>query len=479
MTDSIYDRQKALDVAQRCRQRWQLDDALVGYDDLTWDTSNPDRPVLHLEDITGIPFLDGISGVEEYQHRARVRAGDGDLFAAGTSPADGYETYNRQLLNLGETEFLAASDPDDPKAVARACSSGDAFQRLQQVCTERGGLLIHPYMAIDSVWQLARKLQQSTDQPVSVLGPPPPALWVANDKSHFSRVVSESLSDDWLVDTRRSNDPDTLADALGDMAQHCDHVGLKRTRCASAMGNAVFDAHDLRDLSSTKLRSLVDDFLQRTRWTPDEDVLVVEWRTTDLSPSTQLWIPPLDQGEPVLEGVYEQLLDGPEKVFLGSRPSTLPDPVNQAIGEASLQVSAVFQALGYVGRCSFDFIITGDLHGAFHASFTECNGRWGGTSTPMHLVDRLLDFPDSRPAYVATDYYLPDPLIGMTFGDLVEALGNHLFDPDTGDGRFILYNVGPLNECGKFDIISLGDDPEDARHGLDQLLPQSLGIGVD
>ncbi len=476
MSHRLYDPTLAKHVAQDCRQRWQLDDALMAYDDLAFRGAEDDRPVLHLEDVTGIPFVDGVPGVEEYQHRARVRATDGDLFAAGTRPAEGYEDYNQQHLQLGDTRFIYASHPDDPRAVARACAQTDAFSTLCDVATDRGGLLIHPYMAIDTVWQLARKLHRHTDQPISVLGPPTPALWVANDKSHLSHVVSEALSPDWLVQTKRSSDPDTLTDELASMARRCDHVGLKRTRCASAMGNAVFDASEIRQQSRDQLRHQVDHFLERTRWTPDEDVLVVEWRPTDISPSTQLWIPPIDQGEPRLEGVYEQLLEGPEKVFLGSQPSTLPDAVNHAIAQASLQVSAVFQALGYVGRCSFDFIITGDLHGDFQAAFTECNGRWGGTSTPMHLVDRLLDFPESRPDYIATDYYLPDSHAAMTFGDLRQALDEHLFDPLTGDGRFVLYNVGPLSECAKFDIISFGDDPEDARHGLQHILPSTLGF---
>ena len=39
-----------------------------------------DTPTLHLDDVSGIPFLVGVPGVEEYQHRARLRCGDGDLF---------------------------------------------------------------------------------------------------------------------------------------------------------------------------------------------------------------------------------------------------------------------------------------------------------------------------------------------------------------------------------------------------------------
>lgn len=470
-----FDPGPARGVADTLVEEWQLQRRLEPYHPLRWQPGHRGLPVLHLEDVTGIPFVDGVSGIREYQHRARVRAATDDIFAAGTEPVDGYEPYCRRTLELGTPDFLLATSDSDPKAVARACQSPESLDRLSRRAVE-GGLVIHPYMAIEPVWKLARRLSKTTEAPVSVLGPPPPVLWVANDKSRICRIVEELLGPEWLVETRRSNQPDQIADALYELAGGSARVGLKRTRCASAMGNLVFDAESVRHRSRTQIRSLVDDFLERTQWGGDEDVLVVEWRDTDLSPSTQLWIPPACQGLPVLEGIYEQLLDGPEKVFLGSQPSTLPKPVHEALGRASLQICTALQKMGYVGRCSFDFIITGDPDGDFDARFTECNGRWGGTSTPMHLVDRLLETDGRRRPYVATDYYLPESHLGMTFTDVVDALGDELYSSRTDSGRFVLYNVGPLSEVGKFDVISLGESPADARHGLDAILPRRLGI---
>ena len=467
------DTSRAQSIADELAEQWQLAEASRPYRPLSWD-GDSSAPTLHLEDITGIPFVDGISGVQEYQHRARVRADTGDLFAAGTRPPDGYEDYCQKQLALGDPGFLHV-EGEDPMAVAQACHDPDVRRRLRDHARDAGGLLLHPYMAIESVWELARQLTDEADVPVSVVGPPPPVSWVANDKSHFSTLVEQTLGSQWLVDTRRSREPEQLAHALGELAEQCDRVGLKRTRCASAMGNVVFDAARLRGFSDDELLTTVHDFLSRTRWHHDEDVLVVEWCDTDISPSTQLWVPPKGQGLPILEGIYEQLLDGPEKVFLGSRPSTLPDAVDEAIGDASLQVCAALQQMGYAGRCSFDFIITGDLDGDFAAHFAECNGRWGGTSTPMHLVDRLVDNGE-RPDYIATDYYLPESHLGMTFQEIRTALEDELYSPVTDSGRFVLYNVGPLQSHGKFDIISLGDDPEDARAGLDEILPELLGV---
>ena len=55
------------------------------------DAGNAAVPTLHLEDVSAIPFVNVIAGVELYQHRARVRSYTGDVFAAVTPVVDGYE----------------------------------------------------------------------------------------------------------------------------------------------------------------------------------------------------------------------------------------------------------------------------------------------------------------------------------------------------------------------------------------------------
>jgi len=221
------------------------------------------------------------------------------------------------------------------------------------------------------------------------------------------------------------------------------------------------------------VRSIVDTFLSRTEWDGKEEVQAVAWEDTDLSPSTQLWIPPESLGPPHLDGIYEQLLEGKHGVFLGSRPSTLPMAVNRALGESSVRVAAALQALGYVGRCSFDFLVVGDPAGEFELHFTECNGRWGGTSTPMSLLDRL--FEGTRPPYRAQDLVRPG-LVGAAFQDVLAAVGDELYDPLTRTGHFVFYNVGPLAGAGKLDVISLGRTQQEAEELMELRLPGLLGV---
>lgn len=415
-------------------------------------------PTLYLDDVSEIPFLVNISGVEEYQHRARVRAGDDDLFAAVTPPVSGYEDYCRNRLGLGTPDLVQAEPSGNLLAVATACQEGRAFARIVERAREGSGLCIHPYMSIEPVWELARRVAASASVPVQVIGPPPPVTWIANDKLRFGALVVDVLGKGWIVRTESSRDPAELARHLQAIGRSYDRVGLKRTRCASAMGNRVFLSRDLDTIG--KCERAVHDFLSSTEWRGDEDVLAVAWEETDRSPSTQTWIPPAGQGKPRVEGVYEQILEGPERVFVGSRPSRLGARLNQRLVEASRRVAAALQELGYVGRCSFDFLVVGEDR----IRLTECNGRWGGTSIPMSLVNRLKGTP--RPPYRAQDFVRAG-LVGATFEEVL-ALAD--------EGRYVFYNVGPLEASGKLDVIAFGPTQEQAEWALAEELPRRLGL---
>lgn len=436
-----------------------------------WHPEQGVHPTLHLDDVSAIPFLVDIAGVEEYQHRGRLRAGTGDVYVTVTPDTNGYEAYCRDSLDMGVPEHLVADPVGPPIAVARACMAGRTRTRLVEIAKSGAGLTIHPYMGIEDVWELAAWISGDSHAPVRVIAPPPPVTWIANDKAVFDELVSRVLGRDALVETRISRDLTGICADLHALAKRNARVGLKRTRCASAMGNAVFDGREIEDEGDAS--RLAEEFLTRTEWREGEDVLAVAWLETPLSPSTQMWIPPLGHGDPHLDGIYEQILKGKERVFVGSRPSTLPEAVNRKLAADALRVAAAFQELGYVGRCSFDHLVSGDLHGAFQAVFTECNGRWGGTSAPMSFLDRLL--AGRRPPYRAQDVVFPQ-LVGARFKDVLELVGPLAFRRDHGNGRFIFYNLGPLEQHGKFDVISMGADQEDAERGIEEVLPASLGL---
>lgn len=461
-------------IGWRLAEEWGVPESDAEWRTLRWTPAFDGVPTVHLEDVSAIPFVSGVPGVQEYQHRARVRARTGDVYVSATPPAPGYEAYCRDFLGLGAPTLVGAPPAPgaDVCAVATSASEGAAFEAIVAEARRAGALAFHPYMAIAPVWRLARRVAEAAGVPTAVLGPPPGALWVANDKARFARVVREAVGAGHLVETRVCTGPGELADALGELAAGCERVGLKRTRCASAMGNRVFESARVRAADRPARVAMAESFLRDTEWDGSEPALAVEWVDAHSSPSAQLWLP-LD-APPVCEGVYEQLLEGEERCFLGSRPSTLPAALNGVIAQVSLRVGAALQGMGYVGRCSFDFVVHRDRAGAEVVAFIECNGRWGGTSTPMHLVDRLI--PGPRPHYVAQDW-MRESLVGWSFERLRAALESELYDPRTGKGRFVLYNVGPLPGRGKFDVIALGSTPQAAWSAVRERLPSLLERG--
>jgi len=441
------------------------------YGQLVWSGKRLPLPTLHLDDLSAIPFLVGIPSVEEYQHRARLRAGDGDLFAAVTADSPGYEDYCRDHLDIGAPELLIADPVDGLLEVARACAEGEAFERLVARARAAGGLVIHPYMGHQDVWRLAHLIGRESGTPCVVIGPPPAAMWIANDKAQFTEVVAEAVGRSWVIPTRLGNTIPDIAANLLELGKDYARVGLKRTRTASSMGNAIFDT---ADLVAGDCESAVRAFLERTQWPAGEQVLAVAWLNTDVSPSTQLWIPPAGTGVPRLDGIYEQILEGATKVFLGSRPSTLPDTINARLADAALAVAAALQQRGYYGRCSFDHLVVGDPGDDPQLLFTECNGRWGGTSTPMSLLDRLLGGAP-RPPYRAQDV-VHQGLVGVPFREILTTLGDEVFDPKTGRGRYVFYNVGCLARSGKLDVIAMGETHALAETAMLEDLPRRLGL---
>ena len=424
------------------------------------------HPCLHLDDLTGIPFTENVVGVELYQQRARVRAKTGDMFAASCPPVLEYEWYNRKVLGLGSPTFIHAFDAPRPDAVAEACRSGFTLHHLAALANRSGGLTVHPYMGILSVWQLASELQDATEMPIRVLGPTPAATQLANNKVFFTQFIEEHFHSDWVAPSKQAHTPEGMAMGLYELAQKYPKVALKMPECASAMGIEVFAAKDILGAHPQELVHQIDAFLTEKEWEKNSPVQMVAWLSATHSPSSQVWISGDTEEVPDVQGIYEQLFTGPEKVFLGSTPSDLPKHIQTKIKDMSASVAKALQKIGYVGRCSFDFIIVNGK-----PIFIECNGRWGGTSTPMHLVDRI--FPEGRPQYVAKDIQ-DDRLIGCRFKDLVEAFGDRLYRPQAGTGSFILYNVGCLAQFGKFDVIAIGATQEEAINQATVTLEQIL-----
>ena len=109
-----------------------------------------------------------------------------------------------------------------------------------------------------------------------------------------------------------------------------------------------------------------------------------------MSPSVQLWIPGRDAGAPVVEAIFDQSLRSLEGEFVGAVPSGLPEAWQLRLATEAALLGCLLQELGYFGRCSLDAVLVGEDLASCALHWVECNARWGGTSIPLTLVNRLV-----------------------------------------------------------------------------------------
>jgi hypothetical protein len=95
-------------------------------------------------------------------------------------------------------------------------------------------------------------------------------------------------------------------------------------------------------------------------------------------------------------------------------------------GEAA-RLGFLFQALGYFGRCSLDATLVGEEVDSAVLHWIECNGRWGATSLPMTLANRLVGDWRMRP--FITVHRASSPAFVQDFTAVLERLRPRLYRP--------------------------------------------------
>jgi len=434
-----------------------------------------DGPTLHLDDLSEIPMLDYDGGVLFMQERARLRAGQGDLVAYSAPPVAGFEAYACDQLGLGSVEWLNPPPPrSHPLRLAYACWEDRSTRRRLVHMLRRGELTyLHPHMGTSSVWVLAVLLHRASRRPVKVIAPPPGVARWANHKLAFAETVTRLFGPAWRPRTEAAANYATLAHHVAALAAASRVLGFKLPDSAGGGGNVVLDATPFRHMPLRAIRTELKERLRPLRWTGRDRLLVGSWEADVLgAPSAQLWIPPAGQGPPVVEGLFEQILTDREGHFQGCTKANLPEALAREMATRSWLLAALFQRLGYVGRCSFDLILVGAELASARLEFLECNGRWGGTSGPMTLMNRLFGTWTSQP-YATLECHFPG-LDRLQFIDLLEGLGPELYDRRTGRGEILLYNPGRLVSRSGIQYLALGPTWEEAARRARIEVPERL-----
>ncbi len=437
-----------------------------------------DAPTLHLDDVSSIPLLDRFHDVTCVQDRARLRADSGDFVAVCGRHVPAFEAYSSERLGLGSVTWLNPRSKN-PLAIASACWTDKAVrERLIDEVKANRLRYLHPHMGTLPVWVLATSLRRATNRTVEVIAPPPSLTQSINDKVWFADVAKRLLGQDAVLRTHHVWNYATLSRLVRDLAADSRELVVKIPDSAGGAGNLVLRSDRFRSLNLGEISALLKHRLADLEWEGRQHVLVGSWESDVLSaPSVQIWIPPPAEGLPIVEGLFQQMIAGREGFFIGSRPARLPQALERAIVEKAWLLTVLFQELGYIGRCSFDLVLVGEDPQSCQPRFVECNGRWGGTSLPMTLMNRI--FGDwRRQPYAARETVL-EGLEHLDFGELLAAFGDDLYDAGTRRGNLLVFNPRALGERSSVHVIALAEGWDRAEQTVCREVPDRLRRLID
>ncbi|MEX1228658.1 MAG: hypothetical protein WEB58_00365 [Planctomycetaceae bacterium] len=431
-------------------------------------------PTLHIDDLSEIKRFDTGGTVCFYQDRARLRAGDGDFVVSCEETTEGYEDYCRDFLNLGSPQWIRPKKPHNPLHIAEACWEDDGVRQFLLDEVRQGRLQsIHPHMGTLPVWELAHLLSREAGRPLSVIAPPPAVSKWANDKIAFSLAASRLFGEDAVPRTRAAWNLAMVSKYVQEMSADVSRIGLKLPNSVGGAGNIILDAAKYRGRTLHAIHDMLAQEFAAHNWDDSCQILIDQWETEVLcSPSCQMWIPPEIEGPPIAEGVFVQDIAGDRGTFVGNVVAQLSDGVTQEIVDRSWILARLLQRLGYVGRCSFDLILVGDTVDRGRLELIECNGRWGGSSLPMTLMNRL--FGDWMRQPFATHDCFHDGLERFSFQDLVTGWKDVLFDRRTGRGDLIIMTPGKIRYQSGVSVIALANTWDEAMHIANEDVPARL-----
>jgi len=356
-------------------------------------------PVLYLEDHRPIELMTE-RGAKAFEYRSLGLAGDGDYYLVSQPRDRAFEAYIGDHIGLGHPQVLKVPPPQLARSrrLARAAiDDGEIFSVLTEAALRHGTLTISPFIASSDAWVLARAIAQATRTKVFVLGPPPALTACCNSKLWFADLVVEVLNKAALPVTLHAENLVQAAFGIIRLSQSAETVVVKVPSSAGAMGNIKLSGSVLTSLTPRAIYRLLKERLAQVGWDRASPLLLSVWEEQAIaSPSAQIWIPTIDAGDPVVEGVFAQAVGNEQGGFEGAGLFDGVDEVIIRIQTEALQIAFVLQHLGYVGRLSLDALLLDGAHGPI-LHWIEANARWGGVSIPMTIAHRLqrdvLDWP--------------------------------------------------------------------------------------
>jgi hypothetical protein len=287
------------------------------------------------------------------------------------------------------TELLAPDAPTHQLSLDILREPG-LVNRIVEYAGSKKSIQLVPYATTAEFLELAETLQR--EYGLTVLLPESPSrenLWLRNyidTKSGFRQLVSQ-----WIDDGQSL----PLGVVCGKLEQAAEVVTwfnsqgkncvVKADRGESGLGHRIFNGRRLNR----------QDVLKELQANPffHDDMVLVEERirsSAELSPSLELFVPPLGQGAPEITYLSRQLFEqfGRFAGVLVSRSLTAASWY-PALVRSGLTIASRLQAMGYVGHFDLDAIVDD----AGHLYLLELNARRTG-GTYVHEFARFTFGPN-------------------------------------------------------------------------------------
>ena len=420
------------------------------------------RPSLVLEDHSWITLFETVGDVS-YSYRACTLAGEGDAVVVGIERCPAFEDYCRHTLGLGDFDVVSPQSDEKNTALSLRCARDPEFVgRIADRARRSGGLNVVPYMGTGGAWHLAGCIAQAAGVPVTVAAPPPRLSRRVNDKLWFSRCVRKAFGARGQPQTFAAYGLAAMIKEVSLLARRNAAVVIKLPSSASSSGNVILDTKELGSLPPESQKRELNAALRMTGWRGDYPLLVSAWESPLLaSPSVQLWIPNVGEGDVAVEGIFDQVLAGQDFEFCGATPTGLPRDLQQSLANAAAALGFLFQRMGYFGRCSLDSILVGEALESAQIHWVECNGRWGGTSIPMTLANRLVG--DWARVPIAVVERSEDHAPKWPFEEFSRDMEEHLFRQGGSAAGAVVLSPSRIEAGQGYELLVLGKDPDDLR----------------
>ncbi len=372
-------------------------------------------PRLVFEDHSEIPMSPTDTQALEYRMSWLARSSDVVGLAEERVPP--FEHHLARHYALGQPRYVRPRHDTHRSMAPRFVDDSDALNTLLGLAGS-GELSVVPYIATRSVWLLAERLAALSGQAVRVAGPPPDVVDRANNKLWFAQRVRELIGRHALPVTRVASDDRELVSQLAALATVGERIVVKVPAGSGGRGIVTCDVDEIAPGRAAAAALRMRSRLEAGGWEGDFPLVIGLWDAPVVaSPSVQVWVPPVDEGLPIIEAIFDQTVDGAK--FVGAAESTLPVHVRSRLSSESMGLALLLQRLGYFGRCGFDAVLVGETVDRAQVHWLECNGRWGSVSTALSALRRLVGVrPDRACAVVQSE----EPLSGRRSFEEVLAL---------------------------------------------------------